>query len=374
MRWETHTAPEYGSRPQEVINRQIVDHCDLVIGVFWTRIGSPTGVADSGTLEEIERVAGKGHPVMLYFSQVKKDPEQIDLEQLAKLREFKNKTFPKALVESYSSQIEFRDKLTKQIEIQLRTLIAADANDSNALASENGDKIEIEFFDSDSGDYLGKEITIEVDYFDVQDIDDIPDYSSSSLTSSDEDKVSRIALKKSNREFYKESVEYLIKKSMFKSVGFALKNNGVIGARDIFIDMKLNTESDEVKLTSNDKFELKVPKKERGGGISFSIDDFGALASEQLHVEGEQNDWNVSFELRALQPKRNVKSRQKLIIGSINSCKLDITAKVYADILPEPLIQNLAINLNVNNVPVSYYELLEQSGIEIENIEKVINE
>ena len=30
LRWETHTAPEYGTRPQDVINRTIVDQCDLL--------------------------------------------------------------------------------------------------------------------------------------------------------------------------------------------------------------------------------------------------------------------------------------------------------------------------------------------------------
>jgi hypothetical protein len=63
LRWETHTAPEYGTRPQEIINRAIVDECDLLVGIFWTRIGSPTGSADSGTLEEIERVATAGKPI-----------------------------------------------------------------------------------------------------------------------------------------------------------------------------------------------------------------------------------------------------------------------------------------------------------------------
>jgi hypothetical protein len=68
LRWETHTAPDYGTRPQEVINRAIVDDCDLLVGVFWTRIGTPSGeAADSGTLEEIERVANAGKPVMLYL-------------------------------------------------------------------------------------------------------------------------------------------------------------------------------------------------------------------------------------------------------------------------------------------------------------------
>jgi hypothetical protein len=73
LRWETHTAPEYGTRPQEVINRAVVDECDLLVGIFWTRIGSPTGIADSGTLEEIERVGNAEKPIMLYFSRVEID-------------------------------------------------------------------------------------------------------------------------------------------------------------------------------------------------------------------------------------------------------------------------------------------------------------
>ncbi len=72
MRWETHSSPEYGTRPQEVINRDIVDKCDLLVGIFWTRLGSPTGVTESGSLEEIERVATNGKPVMLYFSKARK--------------------------------------------------------------------------------------------------------------------------------------------------------------------------------------------------------------------------------------------------------------------------------------------------------------
>jgi hypothetical protein len=123
LKWETHSAPEFGKRPQEVINRQVVDLCDLVVGIFWTRIGSPTGKADSGTLEEIERVAREGKKVMLYFSRVKQDPEGLDLEQLAKLRDFKTTVSPKALVETYSDPIEFHDKLAKHLEIQLRELV-----------------------------------------------------------------------------------------------------------------------------------------------------------------------------------------------------------------------------------------------------------
>ena len=101
LRWETHTAPDYGTRPQEVINRAIVDHCDLLVGIFWTRIGSPTGIAESGTIEEIERVGNAEKPIMLYFSRIGIDPDKIDLTQIEKLKQFKEKTYPNGLIESY---------------------------------------------------------------------------------------------------------------------------------------------------------------------------------------------------------------------------------------------------------------------------------
>ncbi|WP_421215068.1 hypothetical protein [Aeromonas jandaei] len=367
LRWETHTAPEYGARPQEVINRQVVDHCDLVIGVFWTRIGSPTGVADSGTLEEIERVASKGYPVMLYFSQVKKDPNQIDLEQLAKLREFKDKTFPKALVENYSSQIEFRDKLSKQIEIQLRNLIAEESNSNNESDLGSREKIEIEFSDPKTGELLGAEVNLEADFLDVVDIDNIPDYSSSQ--SADDGEVKKIFRKSENRDYYRQYVEYVIKKSMYKNIGFSLKNNGVIGARDIFIDMDITINGEVVELISNDRLELKAPKKDKDSGFSISLDDFGALASERLQLEGSGKDWNASFEIRALQPKRTVKSRQQFVVGAASDCSVNISAKIYADILPEPLFQTLKINLSVNTIKVKSSEILKEIGYVVEGIE-----
>src|SRR5438552_15116614 len=81
LRWETHTAPEYNVRPQEAINIRIVDECDLPVGIFWHKLGTPTGEAESGTLEEIERAAKAGKPVMLYFSHVPTDPHVVDLRQ-----------------------------------------------------------------------------------------------------------------------------------------------------------------------------------------------------------------------------------------------------------------------------------------------------
>ncbi len=65
--WKTHASPAVGDRPQEIINRQVLADADLLVAVFWTRIGSPTGKAPSGTIEEIREHIAAGKPVMLYF-------------------------------------------------------------------------------------------------------------------------------------------------------------------------------------------------------------------------------------------------------------------------------------------------------------------
>jgi hypothetical protein len=47
--WDTHSSPEMGDRPQAIINKQVLAGADLLIAIFWTRLGSPTGKAASGT-------------------------------------------------------------------------------------------------------------------------------------------------------------------------------------------------------------------------------------------------------------------------------------------------------------------------------------
>jgi hypothetical protein len=53
IRWETHSWPSAGSDPQEIINRQ-VGVPEIFIGIMWTRLGTKTPRAESGTVEEFE--------------------------------------------------------------------------------------------------------------------------------------------------------------------------------------------------------------------------------------------------------------------------------------------------------------------------------
>src|SRR4051812_20415764 len=50
--WSTDSHPELGDRPQAIINKQMIDDSEVLVAIFWSRFGTPTGAADSGTEEE----------------------------------------------------------------------------------------------------------------------------------------------------------------------------------------------------------------------------------------------------------------------------------------------------------------------------------
>ena len=120
--WETHATPQSGLRPQEVINHQLVQRCDMLIGMFWTRTGTSTGVAESGTVEEIGQFVAAGKPALLYFSRRPIDPDRIDLKQFKKLRKFKTDTYKTALTGNFKSVSDLRRALQSDLLRQVRLL------------------------------------------------------------------------------------------------------------------------------------------------------------------------------------------------------------------------------------------------------------
>ncbi|NLX15298.1 MAG: DUF4062 domain-containing protein [Phycisphaerales bacterium] len=113
--WDTRSFPAMDDRPQAIINKQVLEPCDLLIGIFWTRLGTPTGQETSGTVEEIGEFRKKGKPVMLYFSSVPVRPDSIDEIQYNKLKEFKEQCRTDGLIDEYAVIAEFKDKLTKHL-------------------------------------------------------------------------------------------------------------------------------------------------------------------------------------------------------------------------------------------------------------------
>jgi hypothetical protein len=113
--WKTHSSPKMGERAQEVINKQVLEHCDPLVALFWTRLGSPTGNSRSGTVEEIEKHLDAGRPTMIYFSSAPVRLDCVDDKQYKILQEFRQECEQRGLIERYESISEFRDKFSRQL-------------------------------------------------------------------------------------------------------------------------------------------------------------------------------------------------------------------------------------------------------------------
>ncbi len=117
--WETHSSPTMGDSPQSIINRQVLKDADLLVGVFWTRIGTATGEYVSGTVEEIEKHHNLGKPVMLYFSDQPVHPASVDQTQYLELQRFKESCKHRGIFETYYDLRDFKDKFYRQLQLKL---------------------------------------------------------------------------------------------------------------------------------------------------------------------------------------------------------------------------------------------------------------
>lgn len=113
--WESNAYPEMGDRPQAIINKQILHGCDLLVGIFWTRLGTPTEDAPSGTVEEIEEHLAANKPALIYFSSAPVRLDSVDKVQYDALLAFKKSCQSRGLIEEYDDLAAFREKLVRHL-------------------------------------------------------------------------------------------------------------------------------------------------------------------------------------------------------------------------------------------------------------------
>lgn len=117
LSWELNVHPGIGEDAQDVINKQIQDAYDIFIGLMWSRAGTQTKRALSGTIEEYERAYRKHllHPevqLMMYFKTEAIPIEHLDLSQLEVLQTFKQRVADDGnLYYTYQTLSEFSEML-----------------------------------------------------------------------------------------------------------------------------------------------------------------------------------------------------------------------------------------------------------------------
>ena len=85
---EAHARPDQSTSAQNVINEQLVDDCDFGVALFWSRLGTRTASAESGSAEEIARLKAQDKSVLVYFKTAN-IPQPIDTQEYDRLNVYR---------------------------------------------------------------------------------------------------------------------------------------------------------------------------------------------------------------------------------------------------------------------------------------------
>lgn len=122
--WTTDSFSQSGDKPQNILNKQFIDDCDLCVALLGVRFGTPTDNYDSGTEEEIEKMLSQNKQVFLYFIERNIDPNSLDVEQYKKVQTFKEKYTQKGLYSIVKNSEELRTEFQNALSMYFLKLVA----------------------------------------------------------------------------------------------------------------------------------------------------------------------------------------------------------------------------------------------------------
>lgn len=137
--YDINAHADSGIHPQESLNHQLLEQADLIIAIFWTKLGTPTTEYSSGSVEEISKHIKQGKKALIYFSNKTVDPRNIDSEQYKNLQEYKKSIQEMAFYKEFSFEDEFKELLNDEIQ-----LIANELPQDNSFSQPSNTISEIE--------------------------------------------------------------------------------------------------------------------------------------------------------------------------------------------------------------------------------------
>ncbi|MEV0704137.1 hypothetical protein AB0I53_40325 [Saccharopolyspora sp. NPDC050389] len=369
LRWETHSSPELGERAQGVINRQVVDHCDMAVGVFWTRMGTPTSAAESGTAEEVERVGRAGKPVMIYFSRAKVDLESVDLEEYARLREFKEKTYPLGLIEKYETPLQFRDKFSRQLAMKVRELITENAvSESTDASDQDGDVLTLRLAQGDPPEVLPRAAVVEVERSVCVDEDRIPDFV---ITREPEDSGDLSISARANPDYYREMVRYHRERDAYRSFRIAIENLDVRGWQNLLLELVVAAKSGTARIVDHEPAVKRPVDSTFAAGTIQSGDVMGSVImhwnepTQHLQLtQDAEGTWRMELSVPVVQAKRTVFSRNQFWVDVTEPCVVELMCTAYSA-NSDPRTLRASLEIKVNHHEMSYREILADLGVQL---------
>lgn len=154
IKWETHSAPGItDTYTQDLISKDLGDEYDIFIGLLWQNFGTKTKTANSGTEEEFLNALrrfknNENIQILFYFKTTPpKSLEDLNLEQLGKVRQFKEKLKEEdVLYGTFDSLDDFKTKLRMHIPKRIESLRKQEVEStySNTTKKDTGETIQNE--------------------------------------------------------------------------------------------------------------------------------------------------------------------------------------------------------------------------------------
>jgi hypothetical protein len=336
----------------------------MAVGVFWTRLGTPTETADSGTAEEVSRVVDAGKPAMLYFSRRKVELQSTDLKEYERLDDFKEGLRSKALIADYQTHEEFRDLFRRHLHMQISEIIAKDATHEN-YSSIDSEQMALTVMTGTPPRPLDEPGVLTLVKVICKNSDAIPDYNGGAGSSAGAIGGNYTISTGVNTDYYKELIDYVYKINLQRRLALAISNSSDQSIKDIHLEVTAQSSSSSITIGGD---EVSAPSSAGRfpGLIQTNISNvyfpMGQLqqSTAPLKMEIEAagaNEWRMETDIAAVQAKRAVPSSQFFTLAATESGILDLDGTVYSSDSP-PFSLKSQISVTVETREMSYQEIL----------------
>lgn len=123
IRWESDLPATSHVVPQDLINKELLEDCDILIALLWSRAGTATQSYPSGTFEEIARFIRSKKPVLLYFYGKPVNPLNIDANQLKTVQTLKDQYKTSLIYKTVAIKSELESALEQDLTYNVTKLI-----------------------------------------------------------------------------------------------------------------------------------------------------------------------------------------------------------------------------------------------------------
>ena len=293
---------------------------------------------------------------MLYFSQAKASLETLDIEEYARLREFKRKAYPKGLIEGYTTLSDFREKLQRQLAIRIRDIIAESTQEQSSAVID-GRSIVLTFAQGNPPAVLSSNV-LKLANVICTDKDEIPDYDLVD-TEPGPYRKSGITIGSPNYDYYREIVAYYRQRALRTELRLAVSNLSDRSVRDIYMEIRVRAQQSNIYINPP---ALSIPNRSDGGTYMSSISQRETFMQSQGQVVVEkisEDEWRMEANIPVIQAQRTVFTFNTFTLAATEDSQVSFDATVYSsDALPFPLNAQLDVHLEPHET--SYNEILKQ--------------